>query len=97
MKISIQDKITDSHLKFYMIYCFNYSFYIFICRTFLEDVLPKRKDFFRERALLLGENRVKISPLFLTSETLDFEPEYIFESPEHPQSTPDMMPVLTSF
>ena len=44
-----------------------------------------------------GENRVKISLLFLTSETLDFESEYIFESHEHSQSTTDIMPVLTSF
>ena len=44
-----------------------------------------------------GKNRVKISLLFLTSETLDFESEYIFESHEHSQSTPDIMPVLTSF
>ena len=33
----------------------------------------------------------------MTSETLDFESEYIFESHEHSQSTTDIMPVLTSF
>jgi hypothetical protein len=30
-----------------------------------------------------GENRVKIFLLFLTSETLDFESEHVFESHEH--------------
>jgi hypothetical protein len=44
-----------------------------------------------------GENRVKISLLFLTLDTLDFEFEHVFESHEHPQSTADIMPVLTSF
>ena len=44
-----------------------------------------------------GENRVKISLLFLTSETLDFESEHVFESHEHLQSTADIMPALTSF
>ena len=33
----------------------------------------------------------------MTSETLDFESEQVFESHEHLQSTADMMPVLTSF
>ena len=40
---------------------------------------------------------MKISLLFLTSETLDFESEQVFESHEHLQSTADMMPVLTCF
>ena len=33
----------------------------------------------------------------MTSETLDFESEHVFESHEHLQSTADMMPVLTCF
>ena len=33
----------------------------------------------------------------MTSETLDFESEQVFESHEHLQSTADMMPVLTCF
>jgi hypothetical protein len=44
-----------------------------------------------------GVNRVKISLLFLTVETLDFESEHVFESHKHLQSTADMMPALTSF
>ena len=43
------------------------------------------------------ENRVKTSLLFLTLETLYFEFEHDFESHEHPQSTADIMPALTSF
>ena len=37
---------------------------------------------------------MKISLLFLTSETLDFESEYVFESHKHLQSTVDLMPAL---
>ena len=44
-----------------------------------------------------NENRMKISLLYLTSETLDFESEQVFESHEHLQSTADIMPVLTCF
>ncbi len=44
-----------------------------------------------------GENRVKISLLFLTSETLDFESEHVFENHEHPQSTADILQALTNF
>ena len=40
---------------------------------------------------------MKISLLFLTSETPDFESEQDFEIHEHLQSTADMMPVLTCF
>ena len=44
-----------------------------------------------------SENRVKISLLFLTLETLDFESEHIFESHKHLQSTADMILALTCF
>ena len=44
-----------------------------------------------------GENKVKISLIFLTSETLDFESEHVFESHKHLQSTADMMPTFTCF
>ena len=44
-----------------------------------------------------GENRVKISLLFLTLETLDFESEHVFEIHGHLQSAADIMPALTSF
>ena len=40
---------------------------------------------------------MKISLLFLTSETLDFEFEHVFESHKHLESTDDMMPALTCF
>ena len=35
--------------------------------------------------------------LFLTSETLDFESDHVFDIYEDLQSTDDMMPVLTCF
>ena len=44
-----------------------------------------------------GENRVKISLLFLTLETVDFESEHFFESHGQLQSAADLMLVLTSF
>ena len=44
-----------------------------------------------------GANSVNIFLLFLTSETLDFESEHVFESHEHLQSTANMMRVLTCF
>ncbi len=44
-----------------------------------------------------GENRVKISLLFLTSEALDIESEHVFESHGQLQSAADIMPALTSF
>ena len=44
-----------------------------------------------------SKNSVEISLLFLISEAIDFESEYVFESHEHLQSTADMMPVLTCF
>ena len=44
-----------------------------------------------------NQSIIKISLLFLTLETLDFESEQVFESHEHLQSTADMMPVLTCF
>jgi hypothetical protein len=44
-----------------------------------------------------GENRAKISLLFLTLETLDFESEHVFEIHGHLQSAADIMPALTSF
>ena len=44
-----------------------------------------------------GENRVKISLLFLTLETLDFKSEHVFESHGQLQSSADIMPALTSY
>ena len=44
-----------------------------------------------------GENRVKISLLFLTLETLDFESEHVFGSHGHLQSATDIMPSLQAF
>ena len=44
-----------------------------------------------------GENRVKISLLFLTLETVDFESEHFFESHGQLQSAADLMPALTRF
>ena len=44
-----------------------------------------------------GVNRVKIFLLFLTSETIDFESDHVFEIHEHLQSTANMMAVLTCF
>ena len=35
--------------------------------------------------------------LFLTSETLGFESDHVFEIHEHLQSTANMLPVLTFF
>ena len=49
------------------------------------------------RHFYCGENRVKISLLFLTLETLDFKSGHVFESHGHLQSTADIMPALTSF
>ena len=44
-----------------------------------------------------GENRVKISLLFLTLETLDFESEHVFGGHRHLQSATDIMPSLQAF
>ena len=44
-----------------------------------------------------GENWVKISLLFLTLESLDFESEHVFDSHGHVQSTADIILALTSF
>jgi hypothetical protein len=44
-----------------------------------------------------GENRVKISLLFLTLETLDFKSEHVFESHGQLQSSADIMTALTSY
>ncbi len=58
--------------------------------TFFEARAPRRHSYW-------GKNRVKISLLFLTSETQDFESEHPFESHEHLQSAADLMLVFTSF
>ena len=44
-----------------------------------------------------GENRAKISLLFLTLETLDFESEHVFESHGHLQSAADIMQPFQAF
>ena len=44
-----------------------------------------------------GKKRLKIPLLFLTSETLDFESEHVFESHEDLQRSTNMMLALTSF
>ena len=44
-----------------------------------------------------AKKRLKIPLLFLTSETLDFESEHVFESHEDLQRSTNMMLALTSF